>query len=92
MKITPISSKSFMADRPSSPATGSYDALLMLQDPKSAVIFEKNKSDAKKANSDNPITSLGYKLYRTFRYITNTTYATQVIENSKDGEKFVAVA
>lgn len=92
MRISPISTKTFLAEKPSSPASGSYDALLMLQDPKSAVIFEKNKSDSRNANSDNPITSLGYKLYRTFRYITNASYATQVIENSEKEEKLDTIA
>ena len=60
--------------------------------PKSAVIFEKNKSDAKKANSNDPITALGYKLYRTFRYITNTSYNAEALENTKSSDKFVAIA
>ena len=33
-------------------AIGSDEALLMLQDPKSAVIFKQNQKEAKKANDD----------------------------------------
>lgn len=92
MKISPIGPKSFTSTNSSLPNSASYNALLMLQDPKSAVIFEKNKNDAKKANSDDPITALGYKLYRTFRYITNTSYSAETVDNSKSSEKFVTVA
>jgi len=42
------------------------------QQQQNAVNFEKEKMIAKKADSleANPITSLGYKLYRTFRFIS----------------------
>ena len=91
MKISPIGQNSFKATTSTSENRSSYNALLMLQDPKSAVIFEKNKNDAQKANSNDPITALGYKLYRTFRYITNASYATEASE-AKSNEKFVTVA
>lgn len=91
MKISPIGQNSFKATANTNENRSSYNALLMLQDPKSAVIFEKNKNDAKKANSSDPITALGYKLYRTFRYITNTSYTAEV-NNTKANEKFVTVA
>lgn len=92
MKISPVNQKSFTSTSSSMPSNSTYNALLMLQDPKSAVIFEKNKNDAKKANSNDPITALGYKLYRTFRYITNTSYNAEAVENTKSSEKFVAIA
>ncbi len=66
------------------------DALLMLKDPKTAVIFKKNEEIARKANSNDPITALGYKLYRTFRYLTNAD--SKVVEPKANDEKFVALA
>ena len=71
-------------------STSSDEALLMLQDPKSAVIFQKNQEIAKKASSNDPITALGYKLYKTFRYITNAD--AEVIEAKANNEKFVTLA
>ncbi len=76
-------------------AIGSDDALLMLQDPKSAVIFKQNQKEAKKANESDPITALGYKLYRTFKYITNNNSynsAAVTTENRAEKEKFVTIA
>lgn len=73
-------------------AIGSDEALLMLQDPKSAVIFKQNQKEAKKANDSNPITALGYKLYRTFKYVTNASYNDAVAESNAEKEKFVALA
>ena len=72
-------------------AIGSDEALLMLQDPKSAVIFKQNQKEAKKANDSNPVTALGYKLYRTFKYIANNSY-NSAVENKAEKEKFVTVA
>ena len=63
----------------------------MLQDPKSAVIFKQNQKEAKKANDSDPITALGYKLYRTFKYLTNTSYDSAAVDNSSK-EKFVTIA
>lgn len=50
----------------------SQDAILMLRDPKALVKFQQNREYAKKADSveSNPLTALGYKLYRTFNLIT----------------------
>ncbi len=73
-------------------AISSDEALLMLQDPKSAVIFEKNQKEAKKANDADPLTSLGYKLYRTFKYLTNASYNEAVAATNNEKEKFVAIA
>jgi len=52
----------------------SQDAILMLRDPKALVKFQQNREYAKKADSveANPITALGYKLYRTFNLIRET--------------------
>ena len=93
MKVSPISQNSFTAaKRNANNNNTSYEALLMLQNPKSAVIFEKNKNDAKKANSSDPITALGYKLYRTFRYVTNASYDADKVAKANSKEKFVTVA
>ena len=73
-------------------AIGSDEALLMLQDPKSAVIFKQNQKEAKKANDGDHITALGYKLYRTFKYITNASYNNAVAESKAEKEKFVTIA
>lgn len=52
----------------------SQDAILMLRDPKALVKFQQNREYAKKADSvdSNPLTALGYKLYRTFSLITES--------------------
>ena len=52
----------------------SQDAILMLRDPKALVKFQQNREYAKKADSveSNPLTALGYKLYRTFNLITES--------------------
>ncbi len=73
-------------------AIGTDEALLMLQDPKSAVIFKQNQKEAKKANDSNPVTALGYKLYRTFKYITKATYNDALAESKAEKEKFVTIA
>ena len=47
------------------------NAILMLRDPNASVRFQQNKEVARKADalSTNPVTALGYKLYRTFSMI-----------------------
>ncbi len=49
------------------------DAGLMIQSQSAAVKFARERYIAQEANSVNssPIKSLGYKLYRTFGYLTN---------------------
>ena len=49
------------------------DAGLMIQSQSAAVKFARERYIAQTANSvnSNPIKSLGYKLYRTFGYLTN---------------------
>ena len=44
------------------------NAILMLRDPNASVKFQQNKEVAQKADAlnTNPLTALGYKLYRTF--------------------------
>ena len=47
------------------------NAILMLRDPNASVRFQQNKEVAQKADAlnTNPLTALGYKLYRTFSLI-----------------------
>ncbi len=47
------------------------NAILMLRDPNASVRFQQNKEVAQKADAlnTNPLTALGYKLYRTFSMI-----------------------
>ena len=47
------------------------NAILMLRDPNASVKFQQNKEVAQKADAlnTNPLTALGYKLYRTFSMI-----------------------
>ena len=50
----------------------SADAILMLRDANAAVRFRQSQEYARKADSveANPVTALGYKLYRTFSMLT----------------------
>jgi len=47
------------------------NAILMLRDPNASVKFQQNQEVAHKADAldTNPLTALGYKLYRTFSMI-----------------------
>ena len=49
----------------------SQNAILMLRDKNASVRFQQNKEVAQKADAlnTNPLTALGYKLYRTFSLI-----------------------
>ena len=49
----------------------SQDAILMLRDPNASVKFQQNREIAQYADASvsNPLTALGYKLYRTFSLI-----------------------
>lgn len=49
----------------------SQNAILMLRDKNASVRFQQNKEVAHKADAlnTNPLTALGYKLYRTFSLI-----------------------
>ena len=72
MKINKINSNINFKENRVSRENGSQNAILMLRDPKAMVKFQQNKEYAKKADSvdANPLTALGYKLYRTFNLIT----------------------
>lgn len=72
MKINPISYINFKENEPSKVST-SENAILMLRDANASVRFQQNKEVAHKADAlnTNPLTALGYKLYRTFSLIRN---------------------
>lgn len=59
----------------------SQNAILMLRDPNASVKFEHNQEIAQNADasSSNPITAIGYKLYKTFSLIkdSNSTETSQ---------------
>lgn len=73
MKIDRIYSNTYINFRENtlSREMNSQNAILMLRDPKALVKFQQNKEYAQKADSvdSNPLTALGYKLYRTFNLI-----------------------
>ena len=52
----------------------SQNAILMLRDPNASVRFRHNQEIAQNADasSSNPITAIGYKLYKTFSLIKNS--------------------
>ena len=52
----------------------SQNAILMLRDPNASVRFQHNQEIAQHADvtSSNPITAIGYKLYKTFSLIKNS--------------------
>ena len=68
MKINAISNINF---RETQKNTESQNAILMLRDPNASVKFQQNKEIADKADmlNTNPLTAIGYKLYRTFSMI-----------------------
>ena len=55
------------------------NAILMLRDPNASVKFQQNKEVAQKADAlnTNPLTALGYKLYRTFSMIRDNNEPVQ---------------
>ena len=70
MRINKISNITFKEiEQPKS--IESQNAILMLRDKNASVKFQQNKEVAKKADAlnTNPLTALGYKLYRTFSLI-----------------------
>lgn len=75
MKVTKINTNINFKENRLSREMNSQDAILMLRDPNAAVKFQKSQEYARKADSidSNPITSLGYKLYRAFKTITDKT-------------------
>ena len=72
MKINSITNISFRENEPAK-VTSSENAILMLRDANASVKFQQNKELAHKADAlnTNPLTALGYKLYRTFSLIRN---------------------
>ena len=70
MKINRITNINFKeSETPQN--VSSQNAILMLRDKNASVRFQQNKDIAQKADifNSNPITALGYKLYRTFSMI-----------------------
>jgi hypothetical protein len=67
MQINKISNISFR-ENVLSREMDSQNAILMLRDPNASVKFQQNKEIAQNADSlsSDPLTALGYKLYRTF--------------------------
>ena len=53
----------------------SQNAILMLRDPNASIKFQQNKELAQKADvlNTNPLTALGYKLYRTFSMLRDNS-------------------
>lgn len=70
MQINKISNISFK-EMESNRTVATENAILMLRDPNASVKFQQNKEVAQKADAlnTNPLTALGYKLYRTFSMI-----------------------
>ncbi len=70
MRVNAISNINFKEDG-GSKTVATENAILMLRDPNASVKFQQNKDVAQKADAlnTNPLTALGYKLYRTFSMI-----------------------
>ena len=73
MQITRISNINFK-ENVLSREMDSQDAILMLRDQNASVKFQQNREIAQNADaiSSNPLTALGYKLYRTFSMIKDS--------------------
>ena len=71
MQINKISNINFRENKVSK--SDSQNAILMLRDPNASVKFQQNQEIAHKADmlNTNPLTAIGYKLYRTFSMIRN---------------------
>ena len=76
MQVNKISNITFKENEPLE-NIGSQNAILMLRDSNASVKFQQNKALAYKADAlnSNPLTALGYKLYRTFNLIKNHNQA-----------------
>lgn len=70
MQINKISNITFKENENYKNAVA-QNAILMLRDPNASIKFQQNKEVAQKADAlnTNPLTALGYKLYRTFSMI-----------------------
>ena len=82
MQINKISNISFKEY--DNRAVATENAILMLRDPNASVKFQQNKEVARKADAlnTNPLTALGYKLYRTFSMIRENEPAQAETANS----------
>lgn len=87
MKINKINSNIKFRENTASAAMSNREAGLMIQSQNAAVKFARDRYIAEQAGSVNvsPLKSLGYKLYRTFGYLTNH-------ETPKSNTQFNAVA
>ena len=76
MKIIRINELNFK-ENTLSKEMNSADAILMLRDSNAAVKFRQNQEYARKADSvdTNPVVALGYKLYRTFRLLSESNHS-----------------
>ena len=76
MKIIRINEINFK-ENTLSKEMNSADAVLMLRDANAAVKFRQNQEYARKADSvdTNPVVALGYKLYRTFRLLSESNHS-----------------
>jgi hypothetical protein len=74
MQVNKINSNINFKENTLSREMKSQNAILMLRDPNASVKFQQSQDYARKADSvnANPLTALGYKLYRTFNIIRNT--------------------
>ena len=74
MKIVKINNINFKENTLSRDMRSS-DAILMLRDANASVKFKQSQEFAHKADSvdSNPFVALGYKLYRTFHMITESS-------------------
>ena len=70
----------------------SQNAILMLRDPNASVKFEHNQEIAQNADasSSNPITAIGYKLYKTFSLIKDSNSNEMVQEQKQNHLKLIA--
>lgn len=73
MKITNINNNLKFRENTASAAMNNREAGLMIQSQSAAINFARDRYIAQQAGSVDvdPIKSLGYKLYRTFGYLTN---------------------
>ncbi len=73
MKINNINNTIKFRENTASASMNHRDAGLMIQSPNAVVKFARDRYIAEQAGSvdASPLKSLGYKLYRTFGYLTN---------------------
>lgn len=73
MKISNINNTIKFRENSASASMSNRDAGLMIQSPSAVVKFARDRYIAEQAGSveAGPLKALGYKLYRTFGYLTN---------------------